>query len=236
MGIKHIAHEFKANVSRSRLFKALITHPHEVLPKCTGSIKSIEIVHGSDVSDGCIIKATLPDGIKYVKHRIDSIKHDKYECEYTLIEGDVRDKLEKVRHNMKFQTTEDGGRPEPNRTEPSRDESSRAGRTDGGGGARACVCIKYVKHRIDSIKNDKYECEYTLIEGDVLGDKLEKVRHNMKFQTTEDGGCVIKVESEYHTKGDIELKDDDIKAGEEQALALYNACEAYLIANPNVFA
>ncbi|KAL6535176.1 hypothetical protein OROMI_026550 [Orobanche minor] len=158
MGIKHIAHEFKANVSRSRLFKALITHPHEVLPKCTGSIKSIEIIDGSGVSDGCIIKATLPDGIKYVKHRIDSIKHDKYECEYTLIEGDV------------------------------------------------------------------------------LGDKLEKVRHNMKFQTTEDGGCVIKVESEYHTKGDIELKDDDIKAGEEQALALYNACEAYLIANPNVFA
>ncbi|KAL6526634.1 hypothetical protein OROGR_015724 [Orobanche gracilis] len=159
MGIKKIAHEFKSKVSQSRLFKALITHPQEVLPKCTESIKSIEIVEGSDVSDGCVIKATLADGIKYVKHRIDSIKHDEFECEYTLIEGDV------------------------------------------------------------------------------LGDKLEKVRHNMKFVATEDGGgCVIKVESHYHTKGDIELNHDDIKAGEEHALTLYKACETYLIANPKVFA
>ncbi|KAL2463508.1 Major allergen Pru ar 1 [Forsythia ovata] len=96
--------------------------------------------------------------------------------------------------------------------------------------------FKSVKHRINVLDPVNYVCNYTLIEGDVLGDKLESIVYEVKFEHTEDGGCVVKDTSEYHTKGDFELKEDDIKAGKEQARALYKACEEYLTANPHVCA
>ncbi|KAK4388090.1 Major allergen Pru ar 1 [Sesamum angolense] len=74
-------------------------------------------------------------------------------------------------------------------------------------------------------------CKYTLIKGDVLWDKLEKICYEIKFEASEDGGCVVKLTSEYHTQGDVELNDDEIKAGKEQAMGLYKACEVYLTAN-----
>ncbi|KAI3473513.1 hypothetical protein Pfo_031619, partial [Paulownia fortunei] len=96
--------------------------------------------------------------------------------------------------------------------------------------------FKYVKHRIDAIDTENYVCKYSLVEGEVLGDKLENICYEIKFEASEDGGCVIKLTSEYHTKGDIELNDEEIKAGKEQALVLYKACEEYLHANPDVCA
>ncbi|KAL2469595.1 Bet v 1 domain-containing protein [Abeliophyllum distichum] len=96
--------------------------------------------------------------------------------------------------------------------------------------------FKYVKHRINLLDTVNHVCKYTLIEGEVLGDKLESIVYEVKFEHTEDGGCVVKETSEYHTKGDFELKEEDVKAGKEQAKGLYKACEEYLIANPHVFA
>ncbi|KAK4478242.1 hypothetical protein RD792_017525 [Penstemon davidsonii] len=81
-----------------------------------------------------------------------------------------------------------------------------------------------------------YVCKYTLIEEDVLGDKLEKICHDITFEGTDDGGCAIKVAIDYHTKGDLELDDDDIKKGKDETIGLYKACEDYLTANPNVCA
>ncbi|WP_160216508.1 MULTISPECIES: pathogenesis-related BetVI family protein [Bacteria] len=96
--------------------------------------------------------------------------------------------------------------------------------------------FKYVQHRIDEIDQEKHTIKYTLVEGDVLGEKLEKICYDMKFEDTADGGCVVKVTSEYHTKGDFEVKEEDLKAGKEHSLGMYKACEEYLIANPHVCA
>ncbi|KAK4421618.1 Major strawberry allergen Fra a 1.06 [Sesamum alatum] len=82
-----------------------------------------------------------------------------------------------------------------------------------------------VKHRIDVIDAENNVCKYTLIEGDGHPDKLEKIFFKMKFKASEDGGCVVKLTSEYQTKGDAELNDYEIKAGKEQAVGLYKACE-----------
>ncbi|KAK4478237.1 hypothetical protein RD792_017520 [Penstemon davidsonii] len=94
--------------------------------------------------------------------------------------------------------------------------------------------FKYMKHRIDVVDPKNYVCKYTLIEGDVLGDKFEKICYDLKFEGTADGGCVIKVAIDYHTKGDLELDDDEIKKGKDETIGLYKACEDYLTANPNV--
>nr|ABR10301.1 pathogen-related protein STH-2 [Salvia miltiorrhiza] len=96
--------------------------------------------------------------------------------------------------------------------------------------------FKYMKCRVDEIDHEKHSIKYTLIEGDMLGDKLEKICYDMKFEDTEDGGCVVKVTSEYHTKGGYELADEDLKGAKEQSLGMYKSCEDYLLANPHVCA
>ncbi|KAK4478240.1 hypothetical protein RD792_017523 [Penstemon davidsonii] len=95
---------------------------------------------------------------------------------------------------------------------------------------------KYMKHRIDAVDTENYLCKYTLIEGDALGDKLEKVCSVLKFEGTDDGGCTIKVTNDYHAKGDLEVNDDEIKKGKDETIGLYKACEDYLTANPSVCA
>ncbi|KAI3459568.1 hypothetical protein Pfo_016231 [Paulownia fortunei] len=94
----------------------------------------------------------------------------------------------------------------------------------------------YVKHRIDALDTENCVSKYTLIEGAVLGDKLESVYYEVKFEDSSDGGCIVKIMSEYHTKGDAELKEEDIKAGKEQATGFYTVAEEYLLAHPNVCA
>ncbi|KAL7124173.1 hypothetical protein ABFS83_14G030100 [Erythranthe nasuta] len=159
MGVKSFFEEVKAKVSPSRLFKALITESHDVIPKVTTSIKSVVTIEGESLTPGCIRQTNFPEGAQ----------------------------------------------------------------------------LKYVKHRIDAIDTENYVCKYTLVEGDILGDKLEKICYEIKFEASEEG-CNIKLTSEYHTKGDFVINDEEIKAGKEQALGLYKACEDYLIANPHVCA
>ncbi|XP_012843117.1 PREDICTED: pathogenesis-related protein STH-2-like [Erythranthe guttata] len=168
MGVKSFFEEVKAKVSPSRLFKALITESHDVIPKVTTSIKSVVTIEGDSLTPGCIRQTNFPEG-NIVIIQLSSAQ------------------------------------------------------------------LKYVKHRIDAIDTENYVCKYTLVEGDILGDKLEKICYEIKFEASEEG-CNIKLTSEYHTKGDFVINDEEIKAGKEQALGLYKACEEYLIANPHVCA
>ncbi|XP_031250275.1 pathogenesis-related protein STH-2-like [Pistacia vera] len=96
---------------------------------------------------------------------------------------------------------------------------------------------KYVKHRIDVLDKENFVCKYTLIEGDSLGDKLESIVYEVKFEASSDnGGSVCKVASEYHTKGDHEIKEEVFKASQEKAVELYKVVEAHLLANPDLYA
>ncbi|KAJ0093714.1 hypothetical protein Patl1_24957 [Pistacia atlantica] len=96
---------------------------------------------------------------------------------------------------------------------------------------------KYVKHRIDVLDKENFVCKYTLIEGDTLGDKLESIVYEVKFEASSDnGGSVCKVASEYHTKGDHEIKEEVFKASQEKAVELYKVVEAHLLANPDLYA
>ncbi|KAA8548994.1 hypothetical protein F0562_000678 [Nyssa sinensis] len=96
--------------------------------------------------------------------------------------------------------------------------------------------FKQLKHKIDALDTQNLMCKYSLIEGDVLGAELESVVYEVKFEASSDGGCVCKMTSEYHTKGAVELKEDDIKAGKDKAIGLFKVVEAHLLANPDVYA
>lgn len=42
--------------------------------------------------------------------------------------------------------------------------------------------------------------------------------------------------SHYNTKGDINLKEEEIKAGKDKAIGMYKVVEEYLLANPDAYA
>ncbi|KAA8543146.1 hypothetical protein F0562_021359 [Nyssa sinensis] len=96
--------------------------------------------------------------------------------------------------------------------------------------------FKYLKHKIDVLDAEKLVCKYTLIEGDVLSDKLESIVYEVKFEASGNGGSICKMTSEYHTKGDVELKEEHIKEGKDKAMGMYKIVEDYLVSNPDVYA
>ncbi|ONI28160.1 hypothetical protein PRUPE_1G127500 [Prunus persica] len=93
----------------------------------------------------------------------------------------------------------------------------------------------YVKHRIDGLDKDNFVYSYTLVEGDALSDKVEKISYEIKLVASADGGSIIKSSSNYHTAGDVEIKEEDVKAGKEKATGLFKLIENYLVANPDAY-
>ncbi|CAA3017036.1 pathogenesis-related STH-2-like [Olea europaea subsp. europaea] len=93
---------------------------------------------------------------------------------------------------------------------------------------------KYMKNKIDHLDPANGVAKLTLFEGDVLGDKIESISYEVKFEDSKDGECVVKITTEYHTKGDVVLKEEDIKASKEQSFEFYKAYADYLNANPHV--
>ncbi|OWM88112.1 hypothetical protein CDL15_Pgr016685 [Punica granatum] len=80
--------------------------------------------------------------------------------------------------------------------------------------------LKWLKHRINAIDTERLMRKYTLIESDIVFDKIESVVYEVKFEASGDGGCVCKMTSEYHLKAGAELKEEDIKQGKDKAMGL----------------
>ncbi|KAJ8547179.1 hypothetical protein K7X08_010765 [Anisodus acutangulus] len=96
--------------------------------------------------------------------------------------------------------------------------------------------IKYLKHKIHVVDDKNLVTKYSMIEGDVLGDKLESIAYDIKFEAAGNGGCICKSITEYHTKGDYVLKEEEHNEGKNQGLEVFKTVEAYLLANPSVYA
>lgn len=75
-----------------------------------------------------------------------------------------------------------------------------------------------------------------MIEGDPLGDKLESIAYEVKFEATSDGGCLCKMTSHYKTNGDFEVQEEQVKEGKESTIGIYKVVESYLLENPQVYA
>lgn len=75
-----------------------------------------------------------------------------------------------------------------------------------------------------------------MIEGDPLGDRLESIAYDVKFEATNDGGCLCKMASSYKTIGDFDVKEEDVKEGRESTIGIYKVVESYLLENPQVYA
>lgn len=94
-----------------------------------------------------------------------------------------------------------------------------------------------MKHKIEAIDTENFSCTLSLIEGDILFDRLESAVYEVKFEpSTHVSGCICKMNSYYQAKMAVHLNDKDIEMGKDKALGLYKIIEDYLIQNPNVCA
>nr|ACJ23863.1 Cas s 1 pollen allergen [Castanea sativa] len=93
---------------------------------------------------------------------------------------------------------------------------------------------KYSRHRIDALDPENCTYSFSVIEGDVLTD-IENVSTETKFVASPDGGTIMKSTTKYQTKGDFQLKEEQVQAAIEKATGLFKAVEAYLLANPDLY-
>ncbi|KAA8549685.1 hypothetical protein F0562_001297 [Nyssa sinensis] len=149
-----------------------------------------------------------------MKHRIDELNEKTYTYTYTLIEGEaLMDKFEKISFEVKLEASPNGG------------TISKMTRKN----------FNFTKHQIDELNEETYTYKYTLIEGDALMDKFEKISFEVKLEASPDGGTISKMTTKFYTKGDFVLTEEEIKAGMEKALGMYKVVEAYLLQNPDVY-
>ncbi|OMO58400.1 hypothetical protein COLO4_34686 [Corchorus olitorius] len=98
-----------------------------------------------------------------------------------------------------------------------------------------CSQFKTVRNRIDEIDKENFSYSYTVMEGDALMNTVEKICNEIKIEATSNGGSICKNKCTYYTIGDIEIKEEEIKAGKEKALAIFRAIEEYILHYPNPY-
>lgn len=95
---------------------------------------------------------------------------------------------------------------------------------------------KYMKHKIHEIDEKNLVSKYSLVEGEVLGDKLESVAYDVKYEACGNGGSICKASNVYHCKGNHVFSEEEHKECEKGGMEIFKAVEAYLLANPAVYA
>ncbi|XP_056168606.1 major allergen Pru av 1-like [Syzygium oleosum] len=90
-----------------------------------------------------------------------------------------------------------------------------------------------MKNCVDELNEETFVYKHTMID---LKEKFEFIAYEVKFEPTPDEGSKNKMTSMYYTKGNVELKEEDIEAGKERALGMYKVAEAYLLQNPDAYA
>ncbi|MFQ6628400.1 hypothetical protein Gotur_027619 [Gossypium turneri] len=92
-----------------------------------------------------------------------------------------------------------------------------------------------MKQKVEAIDKENFVYIYSVVEGDALMNKLEKITYETKLEASPDGGSVCRTTSKYYTIGDFELKEEGVKAGKDKALGIFKAIEAYILENPNAY-
>lgn len=87
-----------------------------------------------------------------------------------------------------------------------------------------------MKQRVDKLNEETLTHKYTTID---VKEKFESIVHEVKFESTSEGGSKSKIIDTYYTKGDVELKEEDVKVGKDRALGMSKVVETYLFQYPD---
>nr|AVZ46891.1 pathogenesis related class 10 protein [Hypericum tomentosum] len=93
--------------------------------------------------------------------------------------------------------------------------------------------FKTMSLRIDALDTENYYVRSTLFEGEMIGDTLEKIVHEIKMEPLETG-CKSTVRSNYHLKPGAVFNEAVAEATKMHSQMLNKAMEEYLLSHPDV--
>ncbi|KDP35160.1 hypothetical protein JCGZ_10694 [Jatropha curcas] len=112
MTVSVLEHKLATPIPAAKLFKAIVTDGHSVLPKTLPQVfKNFEILEGNG-GPGTIRKITYAEGsgLKYVRDRIDKIDPQNFVYHMTTLGGEPwPETLDKVCYELKIEASPDGG-------------------------------------------------------------------------------------------------------------------------------
>ncbi|KAL4565220.1 hypothetical protein LXL04_029306 [Taraxacum kok-saghyz] len=96
--------------------------------------------------------------------------------------------------------------------------------------------VKYVKHRVDAMDEEKMVYAYTLVEGgEASKENIESISYEMKFESNPDGGCIGNKISKYNMKEGSEIKEEEFQEGRMKDFGVFKVIEAFLLQNPDAY-
>ncbi|CAH9082599.1 unnamed protein product [Cuscuta epithymum] len=96
--------------------------------------------------------------------------------------------------------------------------------------------VKCMKNEITELDANKLVCKNRIVEGNMIGDEIETICYDVKFEANSGGGCTCTTKIEYHTKGDFVINEEEMKKAEEKSKGIFEAVQAYLTAHPDLYA
>ncbi|KZV33774.1 major allergen Pru ar 1-like [Dorcoceras hygrometricum] len=117
---------------------------------------------------------------------------------------------------------------------------------EGEGGTAGCIRIlrfvdgapfTHLKDTFEVIDTENLMVKVVILEGPMLGEKIESLHSNKWFLDSGDGGCILKWKTKLHLKpGHTNVSEEELKAIREQSVAFLKATDEYLLAHPEVCA
>ncbi|XP_073135388.1 major pollen allergen Bet v 1-D/H-like [Henckelia pumila] len=105
--------EIKVQITPKRMFKAIVTDGHHLLPKIIPHIfKSIDVLEGEGGTTGCVRQINFPDGapFSHMKDKLEYVDAENLVVKIVLFEGPgLGDKVESVHSEHRFVESGDGG-------------------------------------------------------------------------------------------------------------------------------
>ncbi|KAG6499523.1 pathogenesis-related protein STH-2-like [Zingiber officinale] len=92
------------------------------------------------------------------------------------------------------------------------------------------------KNKVEILDEATYTTKYSVIEGDLVGVYFKSVSYEITFEATGPNTCVAKVKTVYETLEDKHPNEEELNAIRNGSTKVLKAIEAYLIANPDVYA
>lgn len=90
----------------------------------------------------------------------------------------------------------------------------------------------FLKQRVEVVDYEKFIYKFTIIDGDMIGEEIEKIETEINIEGSPVGGSILQGFSKYYTKDHAKLNHDEIKEGKQNSAGLFKYIESYLVANP----
>nr|XP_010914509.1 pathogenesis-related protein 1 [Elaeis guineensis] len=99
----------------------------------------------------------------------------------------------------------------------------------------AVKAASFIKDRVE-VDQENHLVKYVIIDGGLIGKRLKSHVLEVKYEASDNGGCVVKTKIEYETLDDKPLSEEEVAKMNEGVVQSTKAVEGYLLANPTAYA